>query len=367
MKVIIAGGGTGGHLFPGIAVAEELKSREIASQDDIVFVGTEHGIEARVIPKELYPLRFIRSQGFVGKSLLGKIKAVISFILGIFDSFRILNLIKPQIVIGIGGYASLPTVLTACFRGIPTIILEQNSTPGLANKILSRFVDAVAATYQDSISYFPEHKTYLTGNPVRKNIIKSDKQSAYSAFSLQRDKFTVFVFGGSAGASSINRALSDALKYIGDLRQNIQFIHQTGAKDYEAIKEVYRLLGFNAFVAPFVYKMAEAYFASDLVICRAGATTLAEITAVGKAAVLIPYPYAAGNHQEFNARKLADMGAAKIILDKDLNGETLSKMIRHLYSDQKLRMEMQKMSSAFGRIDAGERIVNIILSLTKRG
>lgn len=366
MKVIIAGGGTGGHLFPGIAVAEELTNRAISLKDDIYFIGTAHGIESRVIPKESYPLIFISSQGFVGKSFFKKIKAIISFIVGILDSIRILNRIKPKIVIGIGGYASVATVLTACFKGIPTIILEQNSTPGLANKILSRFVDAIAATYQDSLSYFPEHKTYLTGNPIRKHIIKSDKQTAYSVFSLKENRFTIFIFGGSAGANSINLAMSDALNYIGDLRHNIQFIHQTGSKDYEFIKEAYRHSGFYAFVSPFVYKMAEAYCVSDLVICRAGATTLAEITAVGKPAILIPYPYAAQNHQESNARKLADMGAAKIILDKDLNGQILSKMIRHLYSDQELRLEMQKMSSALGRVDAGDRIVNIILSLIRK-
>lgn len=366
MRVIIAGGGTGGHLFPGIAVAEELINKAISSQDDIVFVGTEHGIEARVIPKESYTLRFIRAQGFVGKSIIAKNKAAVSFLIGISDSLRILNHVKPQIVIGIGGYASLSTVLAAHFRGIPTIILEQNSTPGLANRILGRFVDAIAVTYQDSISYFPEHKTYLTGNPIRKNIIRRDRHSAYSAFSLEQNKFTVFIFGGSSGASSINRAVSEALNYILDFRQNIQFIHQTGTKDYDAIKEIYRRLDFKAFVAPFIYKMAEAYSAADLVICRAGATTLAEVTVVGKAVVLIPYPYAASNHQESNARKLADMGAARIILDKELNGEILAKTIRQLYSDNKLRMEMQKMSSALGRIDAGEKIVNIILSLAKK-
>ncbi len=367
MKVIIAGGGTGGHLFPGIAVAEELRNAAISSQDDIVFVGTEHGIETRVIPKESYTLRFIRSQGFVGKSFIGKIRAAISFLQGIYDSSRILTHVKPQIVIGIGGYASLSTVLAAHFRGIPTIILEQNSIPGLANRILGKFVDAITLTYQDSISYFPEHKTYLTGNPIRKNIIKRDKEFALSAFSLEQGKFIVFVFGGSSGASSINRAISEALNYILDFRQNIQFIHQTGTKDFEAIREIYIRLNFKSFVSPFIYNMAEAYCAADMVICRAGATTLAEVTAVGKAAVLIPYPYAAGNHQESNARKLADMGAAKIILDKELNGEVLAKTIRHLYSDLKDRMELQKMSSALGRIDAGEKIVNIILSLTKRG
>lgn len=366
MRVIIAGGGTGGHLFPGIALAEELINRDISSKDEIVFVGTEYGIEARVIPKESYQLRLIRAQGFVGKSFFNKIKAVINLSLGFFDSLRIIKQVNPQIVVGIGGYASLPTVLSAKFKGLPTIILEQNSIPGLANKLLSNIVDAIAVTYQESISFLPEQKTYLTGNPIRKNIIKKDRLLSHSIFSLDPERFTVFIFGGSAGASSINRAVSEALNYIEDLRQNIQFIHQTGTKDFNALRESYRRLDFKAYVAQFIYEMSDAYSAADLIICRAGATTLAELTAIGRAAILIPYPYSAGGHQEANARKLADMGAAKIILDKELNGESLSKTIRELYANANLRKEMQKMSMALGKVDAGEKIVNIMLNIMKK-
>ncbi|MCX7913064.1 MAG: undecaprenyldiphospho-muramoylpentapeptide beta-N-acetylglucosaminyltransferase [Thermodesulfovibrionales bacterium] len=365
MKVIIAGGGTGGHLFPGIALAEALVERGISSKDEIFFVGTVYGIEARVIPKESYPLRFIRSYGMVGKSFFGKLKAFLFTFFGVIDSFRLLRIIKPQIVIGVGGYASFSTVFTARLIGIPTTILEQNSYPGLANKILGRFVDAIAVTYQESIAYFPSHKTYLTGNPVRKNIIFKDKRLACSAFALDHGRFTILIFGGSSGASSINRALGGALNYLVDLRQNIQLIHQTGFADYDFIKEVYRELGFKAFVAPFIYKMAEAYCAADLVVCRAGATTLAELTAVGKPAILIPYPYAAGNHQELNARKLADMGAAKLILDRELNGDILAKVLRELYNDDHLRSQMQKMSAAFGKLNAADKIIDILLSLKK--
>ncbi len=366
MNVIIAGGGTGGHLFPGIAIAEALVERGISSKDEIFFIGTPQGIEARVIPRESYPLKFIRSHGIVGKSFYGKLKAFFYIFFGVLDSFRLLQLINPKIVIGVGGYASFTTVLTACFKHIPTIILEQNSYPGLANKVLAKFVDAIAITYQESISYFPQHKTYLTGNPVRKNIIFKDKKVAYSYFSLEEGRYTIFIFGGSAGAHSINRAVCEGLNYIKDLRENIQFIHQTGMADYELIKEIYRKLNFKAFVAPFIYKMAEAYCISDLVICRAGATTLAEITAVGKPAILIPYPYAAGNHQELNARKLADMGAAKLILDRELNGIVLSKTVKELYSDRHLCHEMGKMSAAFGRLNAAEKIIDIILNLVKK-
>lgn len=371
MKIIIAGGGTGGHLYPGIAVAEEFLNRSRESRDriqktDIVFVGTEHGIEARVIPREGYPIRFLKAEGLVGKSLSKKIKAILAFVISILGSYRILKSVRPDVVIGVGGYASVGMVLTAHLKGIPTIILEQNSVPGFANKFLAKFVDAVALTYQESMSFFPKEKSYLTGNPIRKQILQRDEKKAYSIFPLEKGKFTVFVFGGSLGARSINQSMIDALNYLLDLRQNIQFLHQTGEADYEKVKDTYRRLGFNGIVVPFVYQMAEAYTIADIVVCRAGATTLSEITAIGKPAILVPFPHAASNHQEFNAKKLEDMGAAKMLRDRELNGETLSNAIRELYADEKARKEMQKAASAFGRVDAAERIVDIAMSLIKK-
>ncbi len=365
MKVIIAGGGTGGHLFSGIAVAEELRTASGLQQNDIIFVGTEHGIEARVIPKEGYPIKFIRAQGFVGKSIFKKISSLALFLLGIYDSKRIFNSVKPDVVIGIGGYASVAMVLVAHIKGVSTIILEQNSIPGMANKFLGKFADAIAVTYQDSLSYFPSHKTYLTGNPVRRDIIKKVEKPDFSKFSLEKGIFTILVLGGSAGASSINNSMITALHHLPDLKKNIQVIHQTGTKDYENVRKAYSRQNLKVFVAPFLYDMADAYNLADLVVCRAGASTLAEITAVGRAAILIPYPFSAGGHQEANARKMADMGAAKIILDNELDGEILAKTIRYLYNENKTRMEMQKASSALGKIDAAEKIVQIILSIAK--
>jgi UDP-N-acetylglucosamine--N-acetylmuramyl-(pentapeptide) pyrophosphoryl-undecaprenol N-acetylglucosamine transferase len=370
MKVIIAGGGTGGHLYPGIAVAEEFMDRTKNTGDrilrnDIVFVGTAYGIEARVIPREGYPIRFLKAEGLVGKSLFKKIKAIIIFLLSIFGAYRIVRSVRPDIVIGAGGYASAGMVITSHFKSIPTLILEQNSVPGFANKFLGRFADAIAVTYQESISFFPHEKTYLTGNPVRKQILIKDEKKAYALFPLEKGKFTIFVFGGSSGARSINYSMTESLNYLLDLRQNIQFLHQTGERDCETVKEAYRRLGFNGIVVPFIYQMAEAYTLADIVICRSGATTLSEITAVGKPAILIPYPYAASNHQEYNARKLEDMGAAKMMLDRELNGEALAGAIREFYSNEKLRKETQRAAAAFGRVDAAERIVDIAMSLIK--
>jgi UDP-N-acetylglucosamine--N-acetylmuramyl-(pentapeptide) pyrophosphoryl-undecaprenol N-acetylglucosamine transferase len=370
MKIIIAGGGTGGHLYPGIAVAEEFlnrgqKAKNRIQKTDIVFVGTSHGIEARVIPKEGYPIKFLKAEGLVGKSILKKIRASFALLSSIFESHRILMNIRPDIVIGVGGYASVGMMLAACLKGIPTLILEQNSVPGVANRFLGKFVDAIAVTYMESISFFPKDKSYLTGNPIRKQMLQKDEKKAYLLFPIEMNKFTVFVFGGSAGASSINHSMIEALNYLLDLRQNIQFLHQTGERDYEDVKDAYRRLGFKGIVAPFIYEMAEAYTIADIVVCRAGATTLSEITALGKPAILIPYPYAASNHQESNAKKLQDMGAARMILDKEMNGETLADAVRELYNNEKTRKEMQKAAAVFGRIDAAEEVVDLAMSLIK--
>jgi UDP-N-acetylglucosamine--N-acetylmuramyl-(pentapeptide) pyrophosphoryl-undecaprenol N-acetylglucosamine transferase len=363
MRVIIAGGGTGGHLFPGLAVAEEFKRRDDSTE--VIFVGTEHGIEARVIPREGYPIRFLRAEGLVNVSVFKKIKAVVKTFFSMMDSYRIIKMLRPDIVIGAGGYASGTIMLAAFLMSIPTMILEQNTVPGFTNKILGRFVRAVCITYQESIPFFPKAKTFLTGNPVRMQILRSNIESAYRLFSLDRNLFTVFVFGGSSGARTINTVTSDALNYMYDLKEKIQFLHQTGRKDYEGIREAYRKARFKGTITPFIYEMGEAYAVADIVVSRAGATTLAELTALGKPAVLIPYPYAARYHQELNARKLLEMGAVKMILESELNGESLARIIRELYEDEKIRTEMQRNSRLIGRPEASAKVVDIAMSLMK--
>ena len=364
MRVLIAGGGTGGHVFPGLAIADEFKKRD--GVNEVIFAGTEHGIEARVIPKEGYQLRFLRAEGIVGVSVFKKAKAAFTLMMSIRDSFRILKSVKPDIVIGVGGYASGALVLSAASLSVPTMILEQNSVPGLTNKLLGKFVNAICITYQESISFFPRGKTFLTGNPIREVILRGDAGSARRLFSLEEGLFTIFAFGGSAGAKSINIALVDALNHLLDLKHEIQFLHQTGPKDYEITREAYRKAGFKGTITPFVYQMGEAYAVADIVISRAGATTLAELTALGKPAILIPYPYAAGHHQEANAQKLVQMGAAKMIPDHELKGEVLARAIRDLYMSGSAREEMQRNSQAVGRPDACGKIVNIATSLVRQ-
>jgi UDP-N-acetylglucosamine--N-acetylmuramyl-(pentapeptide) pyrophosphoryl-undecaprenol N-acetylglucosamine transferase len=365
MRVIIAGGGTGGHIFPGLAVAEELRSRDASTE--VVFAGTEQGIEARVVPREGYPIKFLRAEGLVGVSLKKKIQAMVKVLLSIGDSYRIIKSVRPDIVIGVGGYASGVITAVAYLMSVPTMILEQNAVPGLTNKILGKIVNSVCITYQESLSFFPREKTFLTGNPVRMNVLRGNSESAYRLFSLEKGLFTIFAFGGSVGAKSINRALVDALQHLRDLKDAIQFLHQTGLKDYEAVRDTYRQEGFKGTITPFIYQMGEAYAVADIVISRAGATTLAELTALGKAALLVPYPHAAGDHQEVNARKLLEIGAARMIPDRELSGEALANTIRELYENESARAEMQRSGIAVGRPEACGRIVDIATSLVKQG
>ena len=364
MNIVIAGGGTGGHLFPALAIAGELKRRF----DDvkITFVGTVKGIEAKIVPKEGYDVRFIRSEGLVGNNVYRTVRSILKVPLSLKDSYMILKDLNPDLVFGVGGYSSGPVLMCAKLMGIPTMIHEQNSLPGFANRVLGKFVDTIAVTYHESINYFSREKTYLTGNPVRDEILKGEKERGYNIFSLDRNLFTIFVFGGSSGATHINKAVGEALVYLEPFRDSIQFLHQTGERDYSAVVKIYRSREFKGTVVPFAYEMADAYKVADLIISRAGATTLAELTATGKAAILVPYPYAAGNHQEVNARKLLDIGAARMILDRDLNGKTLSDLIKYMLEDPDAIAEMERTSKSLGSPDATKKVVELAEGLLKK-
>ncbi len=364
MKVIIAGGGTGGHLFPGIALAESLTEKYPEAQ--IIFVGTPKGLEAKVIPKTGYQLNFISVRGFVGKSLNEKVKSLMSLLKSMFESKNIVDSFSPDIVFGVGGYASFPIVLTASLKKIPTIILEQNTVPGLANKLLSKFASAVAITYPETMEYFQREKTYLTGTPIRMRILEGDKQKAKKLFNIEEGRITILILGGSLGARKINKAMTEGLSYLLPLKNKIHIIHQTGESDYNWVANEYKNLTFRATVLPFIYDMVEAYSVADLVISRAGASTVAELTSIGKASILIPYPYAAYNHQEMNARRLLSRGACELILDRELNGEVLAKRINKILTNPEIMKEMEMASLAFGKPHAGEKIIEIAESLLRR-
>lgn len=364
MKVIIAGGGTGGHLFPGVALATHIMNKYPSSA--IIFVGTEKGLETSVIPKLGYELKLISARGFIGKSINDKAKSILKLLKSISECNNIINSFSPNIVFGVGGYASLPMVFTAAFKKIPSIILEQNTVPGLANKILGKFVDAIAITYPETIDYFPKEKVYLTGTPIRREILFGDRNRAFEIFNLEKGRLTLLIFGGSLGARKINKAITEGLSYLINLRDRIQIIHQTGESDHEWVAKEYKNLSFKATILPFIYDMPEAYAAADLIVCRAGASTVAEITALGKASILIPYPYAAYNHQELNARRLLSRGACEMILDRELNGEIISKKINKILTDSRIKKEMEIASLAFGKSNASEKIVEIGESFMRR-
>jgi UDP-N-acetylglucosamine--N-acetylmuramyl-(pentapeptide) pyrophosphoryl-undecaprenol N-acetylglucosamine transferase len=317
LKVILAGGGTGGHLFPGVAVAQEFQRRD--PMTSVLFVGTPQGIEARALSPLGYRLELLAVRGLKGRGARGVLDALYGVPASLWQSLKILREFRPDIVIGLGGYASGPMLLAAALRRIPRVIMEQNLRPGFTNKRLARFVDCVFTSYAESERFFPRARVLETGNPVRWQKLPAARPG---------DKFTLLVFGGSAGARRINFAVIDALKLVGDLAANLKIIHQTGGADHAEIARAYESLGFEAEVVPFIDKMDEAYARADLIVCRAGATTVAELTAFGKAAILVPYPYAIYDHQRGNAEALVARGAAEMILDQELAGEKLAGRLR---------------------------------------
>jgi len=354
MRVILAGGGTGGHLFPGLAVAREFQRRD--AMTEILFIGTSQGIEARVLPREGFNLETLLVRGLKGRGARGVLDACFGVPASWLRCLKIIGEFRPDIVIGLGGYASGPMLLAAAARRIPRAIMEQNLRPGFTNKMLARLVHRVFTAYADSSRFFPGAKVTQTGNPVRWQSLP-----AVSKW----EKFTLFVFGGSAGARRINFAVLDALKLAADLAPGLRVMHQTGQTDFPAIKAAYAALHFEAEVTPFIDRMDEAYARADLIVCRAGATTVAELTAFGKAAILVPYPYAIYDHQRGNAEALAEAGAAEMILDQDLTGERLAARLRFYFSARDRLLVMAKAARALGRPEAAARIVDECYALAR--
>jgi UDP-N-acetylglucosamine--N-acetylmuramyl-(pentapeptide) pyrophosphoryl-undecaprenol N-acetylglucosamine transferase len=347
MRVIFAGGGTGGHLFPGLAVAREFQRRDPGTE--ILFVGTEQGIEFRVLPKAGFKLETLTVKGLKGRGAHGLLDALYGVPASVLRSLTIIKKFRPDCVIGLGGYASGPFLLAGKLMGMRCVIMEQNFRPGFTNKILSRLVDRVFTSYGRSAEYFPRARVVETGNPVRWQKLPEVQR---------RDKFSLLVFGGSAGARRINLAVVDSLKQLTDLQSDLFVVHQTGQLDYAAIKEAYAALAFEAEVTPFIDNMDEAYARADLVLCRAGATTVAELTAFGKAAILVPYPYAIYDHQRGNAQALQERGAAEMILDQALTGQVLAEKIRNYLSDRGRIERMASAARTMGRPQAAARIVD---------
>jgi UDP-N-acetylglucosamine--N-acetylmuramyl-(pentapeptide) pyrophosphoryl-undecaprenol N-acetylglucosamine transferase len=385
-RLMIAGGGTGGHLFPGVALAEELRAREPDAA--IQFVGTARGIEARVLPQLGWDLALIEVSGLKTVGALGALRGVGRLPKALVQARRVVKAFAPDAVIGVGGYASGPVVLMARLAGIPTAICEQNSIPGLTNKILGRLVRRVFVSFEATQRFFAPKKTLVSGNPVRRALL--DKLLAPAAVSVASSPETsaaasptetstgsassyaalagptgdgriapvhVLVSGGSLGAVAVNELAADALIALA-ADQPLAIVHQTGDKGLAATKARYAAAGVAADCQPFIADMAAAYQRADLIIGRAGATTVAELAITGKPAVFIPYPFAADNHQELNARAMADAGAALMFRQADLTAAKLSDALRPLLLDPTRRAAMAAQMKALARPAAAATVID---------
>jgi UDP-N-acetylglucosamine--N-acetylmuramyl-(pentapeptide) pyrophosphoryl-undecaprenol N-acetylglucosamine transferase len=360
LAVVIAGGGTGGHLYPGIAVARELLRR--MPEAKVTFAGTARGIEARVVPREGFELDLLRSAALKGTSPAARLRGLGLLPLGGVDAWRILSKRRPDIVLGVGGYSSGPVVLAAAMRGIPTMLLEQNAAPGLTNRLLAHVVSAAAVNFASTVSFFGR-RAFVAGNPIRQEFVAAATRETRDDGAGAAPR--VLIFGGSQGAHAINMAMVEAAPRLADGR--LALTHQTGERDLESVRAAYRKAGLDARVEPFLYEMDREMTAADLVVCRAGATTLAELTAAGKPAVLIPLPTAADDHQRKNAEVMVAAGAAEMIEQKDLSGEAIAGRIAALVADADRRARMATAARALARPDAARVIADRALELAGRG
>ncbi|MBI2827837.1 MAG: undecaprenyldiphospho-muramoylpentapeptide beta-N-acetylglucosaminyltransferase [Acidobacteria bacterium] len=384
MSVLIAGGGTGGHLYPGIAVARELLAR--VPDAHVTFVGTAAGVEARVVPGEGFELDVIRSAGLKGKSAQSLARGVALLPVSAGDAWRVITRRRPAVVVGVGGYSSGPVVLLAALRGIPTLLMEQNAMPGITNRLLAPVVDAAAVTYQESVRFFGS-KALVSGNPVRSEFFdpggptasgyqdeEAHGHDAGTPSRLTRDggpavrppgAARVLVFGGSQGAHAINVAMVEAAARLAAATPRVAITHQTGERDLEMVRGGYRRAGLEARVEPFLFAMDREMKAADLVVCRAGATTLAELAASGKASILVPLPTAPDDHQRRNALALVTHGAARMVEQRELSGDRIAAELLALAGDQAQRRRMEEAARQMARPDAARVIVDKVLALAR--
>src|SRR5687768_2861313 len=360
LAVVIAGGGTGGHLYPGIAVAREVRRR--VPDAVITFAGTARGIESRVVPREGFQLDLLRSAGLKGMSPIALGRGLALLPLGGVDAWRILSKRRPDLVIGVGGYSSGPVVLTAALRGVPTMLLEQNAVPGLTNRLLAKVVSAAAVNFESTASFFGR-RAFVAGNPIRQEFLSKTASDVADGGGDPPPR--VLIFGGSQGAHAINLAMVEAAPRLAEGGSGVAFTHQTGERDLERVRDGYRQAGFGARVEPFLYEMDREMKDADLIVCRAGATTLAELTAAGKPSLLIPLPTAADDHQRRNAEALQRAGAAEVIEQRDVSGSALADRILALVADPGRRQRMATAALRLARPDAARLIVDRALALAR--
>jgi UDP-N-acetylglucosamine--N-acetylmuramyl-(pentapeptide) pyrophosphoryl-undecaprenol N-acetylglucosamine transferase len=361
LRIVIAGGGTGGHLFPGIAIARELLARRPGAT--VSFAGTARGIESRVVPREGFALDLLRSAGLKGHSIAARVRGIALLPLSFLDAWGILSRRKPDLVIGVGGYSSGPVVMLAALRGIPTLLAEQNAVPGLTNRILARVVSAAAVTFDSTVSFFGR-RGFVAGNPVRPEFFVEHPPEGGSDGGGRRAR--VLIFGGSQGAHAINVAMVAAAPRLA-ADGGVDITHQTGERDVELVRSAYRDAGLAARVEPFLVAMDREMKQADVIVSRAGSTSIAELTAVGRAAILIPLPTATDDHQTRNAEVLARAGAAELLPQQGLTGAVLADRILALVRDPGRRAATAVAARRLARPDAAKLIVDRVLELAMPG
>ena len=362
MRLILSGGGTGGHIYPALTLIDAIKNKK--PDAEFLYVGTEKGLEADIVPKAGINFTALKLEGGLERRFtLENISRAANAVWSIKHASDIVKNFKPNAVVGTGGYVCGPILLAASLMKVPTLIQEQNAVAGVTNKILSKFVDKIAVGTRDSLKNFPPNKTIYTGNPIRKEVLAAKKSDGLKEFGFTEDKPIVLISGGSRGARSINNAMIDVLKSAAQ-KNSAQFLHVTGKGEFDSVmKKLSDLDAPNIKIVPYLYNMPTALAMADLAVFRAGATGLAELTARGVPAILIPYPYAAENHQEFNAKSLVEAGAARMILNKDLTAEILSAQLEELLSSPEKLKSMAEASLSLGKPLAADEIADMILKL----
>jgi UDP-N-acetylglucosamine--N-acetylmuramyl-(pentapeptide) pyrophosphoryl-undecaprenol N-acetylglucosamine transferase len=353
MTVVIAAGGTGGHLYPAVALAREFQRRDLSTK--ILFVGTERGIESKILAHEGFELLFITAKPIMGKGVMSVLQGLLSVPVGLWQSLGILRRRQADLVIGVGGYTSPTMVAAAAIRGIPRVILEPNAYPGMANKAVAPLAQRIFLAFESAADSFNRSKVRMVGTPVRQEFLAPSGTSETP--SLIGSRVHLLIFGGSQGARAINSAVLDGLTSLMSRMPNVMITHQTGEADYRRVQEAYAKLGAQAEVTPFLYDMPTVLRSADLVVARAGAMTIAELTACGKPAILIPLPTAIYDHQMKNARAMEAAGGAVVLSQSDLTGSKLSESISAIVQDTARLQAMSAKSRAMRRIDAGEAIV----------
>lgn len=364
MRIAVSGGGTGGHIYPALALIREIHKKD--EDVEFLYIGTKSGLESTLVPREKIPFKSIHITGFKRKLSFENVKTVLRFLKGVRDSKKMLKEFHPDVVIGTGGYVCGPVVYAAAKMGIPTIVHEQNSVPGLTNKFLSRYVDKIAICFEEARQFFPEQKVEMTGNPRASEVLGQDGIKGRLSTGLKLKVPTVLIFGGSRGAKPINEAVIKSLTELSS--KPYQVLYVTGDSHFEEVQQEVELVGNpeNVIIKPFIHNMPEVLAGVDLTVARAGATTLAELTSLGIPSILIPSPYVTDNHQEKNARALSEKGAARLLLEKDLTGPKLVESIDQILGHEQKLADMKKAAKKLGMPDAAQRVYHLMKEIAAK-